>query len=121
MRTSRRSADASLTVERRFSIWTTLTTSPTSAHLAEHKHTQGELQLGHSSNFSKLEKSSNRLEPDLRDTEVERRRAQEQLTRVQDKAAQLQGRITAMESSKCWKLRQGWFRVKRLLRLPVVE
>jgi hypothetical protein len=33
----------------------------------------------------------------------------------------LRGRIGAMESSKFWKLRAGWFRVKRAIGLPGSE
>lgn len=32
-----------------------------------------------------------------------------------------QARITAMETSKFWKLREAWFRIKRMLGLPVKE
>jgi FkbM family methyltransferase len=43
--------------------------------------------------------------------------AAQQLGQVQEKLGQAQGRITAMESSKFWKLRRHWFQIKRLFGL----
>jgi hypothetical protein len=38
-----------------------------------------------------------------------------QLQHAQTEMKHLKERITAMESSKFWKLRKGWFKLKRLL------
>jgi chromosome segregation ATPase len=38
-----------------------------------------------------------------------------QLEETKAKLGNAEGRIAAMETSKFWKIRAGWFRVKRLL------
>jgi predicted RNase H-like nuclease (RuvC/YqgF family) len=44
-----------------------------------------------------------------------------QAERFQDELGLAQGRITAMESSKFWKLRTGWFRLKRAVGIASQE
>lgn len=45
----------------------------------------------------------------------------EQLENVQADLSGSNGRIQAMETSKFWKIRKGWFKVKKLLNLPSKE
>jgi glycosyltransferase involved in cell wall biosynthesis len=45
----------------------------------------------------------------------------EELERARAEVERLRGRIGAMESSKFWKMRAGWFRVKRAIGLPGSE
>lgn len=51
----------------------------------------------------------------LKKIETDLRAAQDDLRSGLDLA---RSRITAMESSKFWRLRRHWFRVKRALHLP---
>lgn len=53
----------------------------------------------------------------LKMTQAEWERIQAQLARIDE----LQERIKAMESSKFWKMRKAWFKLKRLLNLPGEE
>jgi SAM-dependent methyltransferase len=64
--------------------------------------------------FQQIQERSQRQKDQLKDT-------QEQLKRVQDEAEYWRDRATAMESSKFWQLRQRWFRLKRVLRIPSEE
>jgi chromosome segregation ATPase len=55
----------------------------------------------------------------LQQVKEQLKQSREQLKKAQDETEHLQGKMTAMETSKFWKLRQSWFGVKRTLRLPV--
>jgi uncharacterized protein YhaN len=44
-----------------------------------------------------------------------RQQARQQLDRSQAKLQALHDRLTAIETSKFWKLRSAWFKLKRLL------
>jgi glycosyltransferase involved in cell wall biosynthesis len=46
---------------------------------------------------------------------------QAEIETLQTKAAALQNRITAMETSKFWQLRTAWFQLKRLVGLPAAN
>ncbi|MCY7282511.1 MAG: hypothetical protein LH679_03535, partial [Cyanobacteria bacterium CAN_BIN43] len=48
-----------------------------------------------------------------------RRQARQQLDRSQAEIQALRDRLTAIETSKFWKLRTAWFKLKRWLGLPV--
>ena len=57
----------------------------------------------------------------LQEEEDELGRARTELARVQAEVHDARGRITAMESTKFWKLRRIWFRLKRTLHVPGLE
>lgn len=50
-------------------------------------------------------------------TEAEWQRIQSQLAKID----RLQAQIQAMETSKFWKMRKAWFKLKRILNLPIIE
>ncbi len=69
-----------------------------------------------------------RLRAQLQQTQGELERSHSQLQQTQGELARSQsqlqhalGTITAMESSKFWKLRKVWFRLKKILGLPTTE
>jgi glycosyltransferase involved in cell wall biosynthesis/ubiquinone/menaquinone biosynthesis C-methylase UbiE len=64
------------------------------------QHTQNELERSH----SQLQHTQNELE-----------RSQSQLQQTQSELERSQNNILAMESSKFWKLRQLWFKAKKIL------
>jgi cellulose synthase/poly-beta-1,6-N-acetylglucosamine synthase-like glycosyltransferase len=48
-------------------------------------------------------------------------RTKAELAQTKDQLAAAQDRITAMETSKFWRIRRRWFRVRQILRLPTNE
>jgi len=57
----------------------------------------------------------------LQQTQAQLQQTQAQLQQTQTQLQQTQARIEAMESSKFWKLRRAWFKVKKRLGLPTGE
>lgn len=53
--------------------------------------------------------------------QIQLQQLQAQLNQAQQEVKLAQARISAMESSKFWHLRKGWFQVKRKLGLPMNE
>jgi glycosyltransferase involved in cell wall biosynthesis len=68
------------------------------------QHTQNELERSH----SQLQHTQNELE-----------RSQSQLQQTQSELERSQNNILAMESSKFWKLRQLWFKAKKILLIDI--
>lgn len=64
---------------------------------------------------AKLEK----IKSQLQSTQVELEHALQRVSLTQSQVQQEQGRIAAMESSKFWKLRTAWFRLKKLIGITV--
>lgn len=59
---------------------------------------------------------SHQLKPDAKIQKLTKK-----LRQTQEALAEAQSRIAAMETSKFWKLRESWFQIKRILRLPSNE
>lgn len=61
------------------------------------------------------------LRMQLKETQEKLKQARTRSKAVQAKLGQTQARISAMETSKFWKLRKTWLRVKRTFGLPLKE
>lgn len=66
---------------------------------------------------AELERSASQLQQ----TQAELERSQSQIAQNKGELERSQERIKAMESSKFWKLRKAWFRLKRIIGLPEDE
>ena len=96
------------------------------------QHTQSELERSHSQlqhTQSELERSQSQLQhtqselgrsqSQLQHTQSELERSQSQLQHTQSELERSQNNILAMESSKFWKLRQLWFKAKKILLIDI--
>jgi GT2 family glycosyltransferase len=54
----------------------------------------------------------------LRQSKNTLKRVRDRLNSTKEELEQVQGKVTAMETSKFWKLRSRWFGMKKALRLP---
>lgn len=54
----------------------------------------------------------------LQETQATLKRVRKNFQRTKDELAEAKAQIAAMETSKFWRMRDRWFRVKQLLRLP---
>ncbi|MBW4463959.1 MAG: glycosyltransferase [Pegethrix bostrychoides GSE-TBD4-15B] len=61
------------------------------------------------------------LRAKLKGARAELTKTKSELSLTQDQLIQAQNRINAMETSKFWLLRKGWFKLKKRLNLPVNE
>jgi glycosyltransferase involved in cell wall biosynthesis len=79
--------------------------------------TQSEVQSLQQSLLQQSSASQTRIS-DLKER-LQKKRQQVQYKKIEIEAYQAQ--VTAMETSKFWKLRKGWFKLKRSLGLPIDE
>lgn len=61
------------------------------------------------------------LQMELNEKQQRIEHLQMKLKRVQENLESAQNRLVAVETSKFWKLRKGWFKVKKMLNLPSNE
>jgi len=71
--------------------------------------------------LTEQQEESQRSRSKITDIQSRLQTRREQLVRKQEEIVCCQERIVAMESSKFWKIRKGWFKVKRTLGLPTEE
>ena len=111
----------SLYIDSSYDLYKLLQSNCHNSH-SQLQQTQSELersqsQLQHTQ--SELERSQSQLQSQLQHTQSELERSQSQLQHTQSELERSQNNILAMESSKFWKLRQLWFKAKKILLIDI--
>jgi glycosyltransferase involved in cell wall biosynthesis len=70
---------------------------------------------------NRLDLETGDLSPQLKETRATLKRVRRNLQNTREELAAAQARIAAMETSKFWRFRHRWIKVKQLLRLPTNE
>ncbi|MCW5314788.1 hypothetical protein GTQ43_13530 [Nostoc sp. KVJ3] len=82
------------------------------------QQTQSQLQQTQSQ-LQQTQSQLQQTQSQLQQTQSQLQQTQSQLQQTQSQLQQTEQRIAAMESSKFWKMRQAWFRIKQIVGLPI--
>jgi len=83
-------------------------------------YSQSQFLQTHSEIQAQRERSHS-AQTQIKDLAARLRHRREKFQQKQAELKDCQSRVTAMETSKFWKMRKGWFKLKRLLGLPIKE